>query len=148
MKLEELTDALWARMQEEKPRALAVGTVTDSLQKYNYVNEKPYAAVVIGQLAAGRLLAMPDETVCEALLEGMPVYLQKQVFPGSGAPVLRRELSAAEQRLRRLGALPWDAPGELVTAEKARSLLRMGNRPAPGSRLTPLAREILEGRGL
>lgn len=147
MNLEQLTDAVWQRLQENSPRALLLGDLPDDLQKFYYVNEEPYEAVVIGRLSPAGLLAMPTEPVCTALLEGKPVYLYRQGWEkGTAAQALRRELVAAENRLRRLGALPVETGFGLVTAEKARQLLRSGIRPAAGSRLTPLARDILEGK--
>ena len=36
------------------------------------------------------------------------------------------------------------AKKQLVTAQEARAMLSAGQRPAPGARLTPLAKEIFE----
>ena len=75
MTQEELTDRLWKELCRRHPPALLIGQLPNNLQKYNYVNQKPYEAVVIGRLTPHELLQMPTEPVCEALLEGIPVYL-------------------------------------------------------------------------
>ena len=147
MNLDELTEAVRQRLQEEKPRVLLLGETPVNLRKYNYVNQKPYDAVVIGTLSPGQLLQMPTDPVCMALLEGMPVYLCPQHYgKGATAPELRRALQAAQQRLRRFGALPLEDENRFISAQQARQMVRAGERPPPGSRLTPLARDILEGK--
>ena len=149
MNLDQLTEAVWEKLNQHKPRALLLGELPCNLQKYNYVNEKPYEAVVIGKLSPAQLLSMPSDPVCMALLEGIPVYLSLQGWErGKTATTLRRELCAAEQKLRRMGALPLETGPGLITAAAARQLRQAGCKPAPGSRLTPLAREILEGKEL
>lgn len=141
MNLDELAEAVLQRLQ---PRALLLGERPLDHHKYNYVNEEPYEAVVIGQLSAGELLHMPNDAVCDALLAGKPVYLCRQVFPTTHAKRLCRELEAAQRRLLELGAQPMEH--KLITAETARRLLTAGERPPAVSRLTPLARDILEGK--
>ncbi len=147
MNLDQLTDAVWQRLQKEKPRALLLGTAPEGLQKYNYVNQKPFEAIVIGTLTPGELLQMPTDPVCTALLEELPVYLCTQPWlRGKTAPELRRELQAAQQRLLRLGAKPLGDHKKLISAQEARRMIRAGEQPPAGSRLTPLARDILEGK--
>lgn len=149
MNLEKLTEAVWQRLQEEKPRALLLGKAPDNLQKYIYVNQKPYEAVIIGILPPGELLQMPTDPVCTALLEGIPVYLCSQPYSkGTTAAELRRALRDACQRLRRFGVMLMEDEGRLVSAQQARQMVRTGEKPRPGSRLTPLARDILEGKEL
>lgn len=111
---EELVELLWQRLQAHLqprsplPAALLIGEPPKSLQKYNYVNEKPYEAVVIGVLSPSELLQMPTETVCQALLEGIPVYLwEKQPFlKAEKGILLRRHLQAHMDRLLLLGVIP------------------------------------------
>lgn len=147
MTLDQLTDAVWQRLQEKRTRALLLGEAPVYLQKFNYVNQKPYDAVVIGTLPPGQLLQMPTDSVCMALLEGIPVYLCPQGYvKGKSAPELRRELWAAQQRLRRLGAVWLDGESKLISAAEARRMIRTGEKPSANSRLTPLARDILEGK--
>ena len=144
---EELADLLWQRLQQKKPRALLIGKLPIDLQEYNYVNEKPYEAVVIGLIPPGDLLHMPNNTVCEALLEGLPVwYWKEQPFrTASHGKALCHALQAAEQRLKQYGVQTLSAPGKLVTAAEARRLKQLGET-AEGRLLTPLARDILEGK--
>ncbi len=147
MNLEHLTEEVWKRLQE-KPRALLIGSAPIGYDKYNYVNEKPYEAVVLGELSPGELLHMPSDAVCCALLEDIPVYLSPQQIHhrAKTARALCRELYGAEQRLRLLGVRKLEEAGTLVTADRARAMRRAGESPPPGCRLTPLARDILEGK--
>lgn len=135
-------------MENEDHRAFLIGEPPESLLKYVYVREKPYEAVILGLLSPGQLLHMPDDTVCRALLDGIPVYLwSKQPFHGSAHAVcLCRLLRNAELRLKQLGVMPIVADGSWITAEQARKMRSNGQRPNSSSRLTPLAQDILEGR--
>ncbi len=148
MNLDRLTDAVLQKLNEGKKRALLIGKAPCIDHNYNYVNEKPYEAVVLGGLSAAQLLHMPDDAVCEALLEEIPVYLWRpQAWQDcKGARGLCRELMNAEQRLFRMGVLPMERTQKLLTAQDARRMLRQGERPADGCRMTPLARDILEGK--
>lgn len=148
MNLDQLTDAVLQKLHGERQRALLIGNAPEVDHNYNYVNEKPYDAVVIGELAPGALLQMPSNEVCDALMEEMPVYYWQQQKWRSckTARQLCRELAAAEQRLYRLGILPMDRAGRLLTAQEARELLRLGKKPHSNCRMTPLARDILEGK--
>ena len=148
--LDALTEQVWQRLTDRRPRALLIGGEPEVDYHYIYVNEKPYEAVVLGDLPPGELLRMPTDPVCRALLSDMPVYL----WPGQSykkaktARLLCTELAAAEKHLRQLGVRPLTAVGEakLVTGQEARRLLAAGLGPPRGSRLTPLARDILEGK--
>ena len=148
MNLDQLTDAVLEKISANKPRALLIGEQPIVDHNYNYVNEKPYEAIVLGTMTPGQLLQMPTDAVCCALLENIPVYLSMyQPWHGSKtARALCRELASAEQRLLRLGVLPLQTAGRLVTAMEARQLLSQGKRPEGNCRLTPLARDILEGK--
>jgi len=150
MNLEELTDAVLQKLGEKKPRALLIGDAPMIDHNYNYVNEKPYDLIIIGKLKPGELLQMPNNDVCEALMEERPVYYwQCQSWRGcKTAKLLCKELLAAEQHLYRLGVLPLEQEGQLITAQQARELLRLGKKPSPNCRMTPLARDILEGKEL
>lgn len=149
MNLDALTDAVWDRLTGNRPRALLIGKAPYLDGQFCFVREKPYEAVVLGLLSPGELLHMPSDAVCEALLENVPVYLwSPQPYRAAKyGRILCRELAAAEQHLKQLGVRPMAEQGRLVTAQAARELLRQGRRPDPGSRLTPLARDILEGKG-
>ncbi len=147
MNLDQLTDAVWQRLQE-KPRALLIGEPPTGCDKFNYVNKKPYEAVVLGLLPPGELLHMPTDPVCRALLEDIPVYLSSGQLhhKSKAARQLCRELYAAEQHLKQLGVRLLEDGQPLVTAAQARILRQNGQFPPQGSRLTPLARDILEGK--
>lgn len=64
--------------------------------------------------------------------------------PKRASRALWSALLAAERRLRALGVQELAQKSALVTAEEARRLLHSG-LPVTG-RLTPLARDVLEGR--
>ncbi len=146
MNLDQLTEILWNRL-EEKPRALLLGTPPDGCNKYNYVNEKPYEAVVLGELSPGELLHMPSDAVCRALLDGIPVYLSREQYHHRCRPVaLCRELDKRERYLCALGVEYLGETPKLITAQKARDLRKQGQPVPSGSRLTPLAKDILEGK--
>ena len=149
MNLDQLTDAVWQRLQE-KPRALLIGEPPNGCDKFNYVNEKPYEAIILGTLSPGDLLHMPNDPVCRALLQGIPVFLwHRQLHhTGSSAQALRRELRAAERRLLDLGVQPLGRAKQLITADIARSLIKSGLSLPQNCRLTPLAKEIMEGKSL
>ena len=138
------------RMAGERPRALLIGEAPKDYHKYNYVNEEPYEAVILGVLPPGELLRMPNDAVCRALLEGKPVWLWPHQLHHKSvhARLLCRELTEAERHLRQLGVQIIGQERPLITAQRARELRQMGERPQTGSRLTPLAKDILEGREL
>lgn len=150
MNLDALTDAVWSRLVSREPRALLIGEAPPIKLPYLLVQEKPYEAVILGLLRPGQLLHMPSDDVCEALLEGCPVFLwSPQPYRSAKfCRALLRELSAAEQHLKQLGVQSLTEPGRLVTAQTARVLMQQGRMPGPGCRLTPLARDILEGKSV
>ena len=128
-------------------RALLIGQEPDAPLGYRYVQEKPYEAVVIGSLSLGQLLHFSNEEVLSALAEGIPVILYTPGLPESSANrPLNAALAGKKRELKSWGVVFTDgAKKQLVTAQEARLLLAMGKRPAHGARLTPLAKEILEG---
>lgn len=128
-------------------RALIIGTPPGNELGYSYVTEEPYEAVVIGSLTIGQLLGFREERVLEALAEGKNVYLYTPGLPMvSQNRALAGSLAAAQRELKNWGVVFTDgARRHLVTAEEARDLRRRGMRPGPGSVLTPLAKEIMEG---
>jgi len=142
-----LAEAIWSRLLWELPRALLIGQQPEYYHNYIYVNQKPYEAIVLGILPAGELLHMPNDAVCEALLEGKPVYLwhRQRHHMGTGAVLLRQELRAAEERLRRLGVQVIGGQDHLLTADTVKAMLQRGERPWAGARMTPLAKDLWEG---
>ena len=148
MNVEELTNAVLQKLAEKMPRALLIGDPPEIDHNYNYVNEEPYEAIMIGRLTPQEMFCMPTDAVCYALLEQKPVYLwDHQLWKESKtARVLCRELTAAQQRLYRLGVKPVYPAAGVLTAQEARALLQSGRKPPGNCRMTPLARDILEGK--
>lgn len=134
--------------QDPRPTALLLGRAPERDLGWRYVSEN-YGAVIIGSLSAHALLHFPDKASLEALLAGKPVYLWEngldyRHYAHSANRALWSRLLAAERQLRQWGVQPLrEGGGHLITAQEARRLLRDG-RPVCG-RLTPLARDILEG---
>ena len=129
-------------------RALRIGQEPAAELGFSYVNEPPYEAVVIGSLSVGQLLRFREERVLEALAEGKPVYLYTPGLPEAPRNrALAGSLTAAQRELKNWGVLFTDGGRKkLVTAEEARNLRSRGLQPGPGAVLTPLAREIMEGK--
>lgn len=128
-------------------RALLLGKEPGLELGFQYVQEEPYDAVVIGSLSLSQLLRFREETVLEALAEGKPVYLYTPGLPEAPKNrALAGSLTAAQRELKNWGILFTDGGRKrLITAEEARILRAAGRTPAPGAVLTPLAREIMEG---
>ena len=148
MNLDALTDAVWQRLTAEKPRALLIGTAPFNYHNYIYVNQEPYEAIVLGILSPGKLLHMPDEQVCQALLDGVPVWLWRDQphHTCDRSHPFCRALYDAEQRLIRYGVRWIGAKPRMITAETAAWMVKNGQLPPAGSRMTPLAKDILEGK--
>ena len=127
-------------------RALLIGDAPGPLE-YAYVTEPPYEVVVIGSLTIGELLRFREERVLAALGEGKTVYLYTPGLPQVKNRALAAALASAQRELKSWGVIFTDGGRRrLVTAEEARQLRRMGRLPGPGAVLTPLAKEILEGK--
>ena len=129
-------------------RALLIGSEPVSKLGYEYVLDGSFDVVVIGSLSIGQLLRFRDERVLEALAHGKSVYLYTPGLPDvSKNRALSAALASAQRELKNWGVLFTDGCRKrLVTAEEARELKRCGSVPAPGAVLTPLAKEILEGK--
>ena len=127
-------------------RALLIGDRPGGLE-YEYVDAPPYDAVVMGSLTAGQLLRFREERVLDALGEGKAVYLYTPGLPQVKNRALAASLASAQRELKSWGVIFTDGGRRrLITAEEARNLRRMGRMPGPGAVLTPLAKEILEGK--
>ena len=128
-------------------RALLLGKEPGLELGFQYVQEEPYDAVVIGSLSLSQLLRFREETVLQALAEGKPVYLYTPGLPEAPKNrALSGSLTAAQRELKNWGILFTDGcRKKLITAEEARILRATGRQPAPGAVLTPLAKEIMEG---
>ena len=128
-------------------RALLIGKEPAAAMDYNYVQEQPYDAVVIGSLSLGQLLRFHEERVLQALADGKSVFLYTPGLPESPKNrALAGSLTAAQRELKSWGVVFTDGGRKrLITAEEARDLRSRGATPGPGAVLTPLAKEILEG---
>ena len=127
-------------------RALLVGKEPGMDLGFQYVQEQPYDAVVIGSLTLPQLLRFCEGSVLEALAGGKSVYLYTPGLPEAPKNrALAGSLTAAQRELKNWGVLFTDGGRKrLITAEEARILRSSGRQPAPGAVLTPLAREIME----
>ena len=112
------------RRQGQRP-ALLVGRAPQAAAGWRFVTDGPYEAVILGSLTAAELLRFPDEASAQALLEGKPVY-----YCPEGLELKKRK------------DLDWQQVND--GRAEARRLLHSG-LPVTG-RLTPLARDVLEGR--
>ena len=128
-------------------RALLIGDAPGCDLGYSYEKEPPFDAVVLGSLTLGQVLNFSVEPALSALAEGKTVICYAPGFPQSPK---NRNLSAAlasgRRNLKNWGVVFTDGNQKrLITAQEARALRQAGKSPAPGSVLTPLAKEVLEG---
>jgi len=127
--------------------ALLMGSEPGSSLGYSYVTQPPYDAVVIGSMTLSEQLC-PGQPLLEALAEGKPVILYTpglQNAPGNRG--LSAALAARRREMKNWGVVFTDgAQRKLITAQLARELRASGSLPGPGAVLTPLAKEILEGK--
>ena len=128
-------------------RALLLGKEPGMDLGFQYVQDDPYDAGVIGSLTIGELIRFREEQVLAALAEGKGVYLYSPGLPEAPKNrALAGSIAAAQRELKSWGVIFTDgARRHLVTAEEARELRRKGKLPGPGAVMTPLAKEILEG---
>ena len=128
-------------------KALLIGQKPDRDLGFSYENTPPFDAVVIGSLTLGQALIFANEQALLALAEGKRVICYEPGFPTApGSRPLSTALASAKRNMKNLGIVFTDGQQKrLITAEAALEMKRKGQRPAPGSVLTPLAKEILEG---
>ena len=131
-------------------RALLIGKEPAAAMDYAYVQEQPYDAVVIGSLSLGQLLRFRDEEVLTALAEGKQVIVYGPGLPEAPKNrALAASLASVRRELKSWGVVFTDGgKRHLVTAQEARQMRQRGEHPTPGSVLTPLAKEILEGKAM
>lgn len=129
-------------------RALLIGKEPGAALGFQYVSEPPYDAVVMGSLTLSQLLRFREEPVLDALAEGKPVYLYTPGLPEAPKNrALAGSLAAAQRELKNWGVLFTDGGRKkLITAQEARILVASGQPLSPGAVLTPLAKEIMEGK--
>ena len=126
-------------------KALLIGKEPMCDLGYSYTAAAPYDSVVIGSLTLAQLLRFDNQQVLEALATGKSVILYTPGLPeAKGNRALSDSLASARRELKNWGVVFSDgAKKQLITAQEARRLRDAGERPAPGARLTPLAKEIL-----
>ena len=112
---------------------------------YEYVKEG-FDGVVIGSLTLGQALGAYPEEMLRALADGMPVIAYEPGFPSAAKNrALGASLASRRRELKNWGVrFVTGQEKRLITAEDARRLLAQGKSPAPGTVMTPLAREILD----
>lgn len=128
-------------------KALLIGKQPPVCLGWEYVSEG-YDAVVIGSLELGQLLRFSEERVLSALAEGKTVVLYEPGLPQAPRNrALAASLASARRELKSWGIRFLSGREKrLVTAQEARRLLSQGRQPDMGAVLTPLAKEILEGK--
>ena len=129
-------------------RALIIGKEPDTELGFDYVLDAPYDVVVVGSLTLSELLRFREERVLTALAEGKKVYLYTPGLPEAPKNrALSGSLAAAQRELKNWGVLFTDGGRKkLITAQEARALVAAGQGVSPGAVLTPLAKEIMEGK--
>lgn len=148
---ESLIDQIVAEVQKRQnlPTALLIGNEPPQSFGWHYVKEGEYSAVVIGSMTASELLQFPDERSVQALLTGKAVYvcedgLAYRAYSRTANRALWSTLLSAERRMKQLGVQFLGAKQTLLTADEVRRRLKNGQ--SIEGRLTPLARDILEGK--
>ena len=144
--LDRLAEEVYRRLTQKKLRIKRIGSMPPTELDAEFVQDSSFDVLFLGILSPGELLAMPSEPVCQALLNGIPVYLWKEqpYRNAKFAGALRRELAAAQERLVRLGVYPVGGNSGWMTSETVRSNGELRIHPAKGVRMTPLARETWE----
>ncbi len=153
--METLANEVLRRLEDKGPRALLIGDRPADSGDFTLVTEAPYDAVLIGSLTVSELLAFSNDAICEALLNGIPVYITEAGLPSyryrysQNRPFLAK-IQAAERQLRQLGIrpLPCSSQRRVITAQQARDMLASGQQPPKNAVLTPLAKDILEDRSV
>ena len=125
--------------------ALLIGEKPPCDLGFFYGSAPPYDGAVLGSLTLGQALHFTDERVLSLLAEGKPVVCYAPGFPQAPKNrALGAALASSRRMLKSWGIVFTDgAQKRLITAQEAKALRQAGKQPAPGSVLTPLAREIL-----
>ena len=128
-------------------RALLIGQAPGCDLGFTYESAPPYDAAVIGSLTVGQAHCFTQEQVLCMLAEGKPVVCYAPGFPQAPKNrALGAALASARRTMKTWGIVFTDGGQKrLITAQEAREMKLAGRSPAPGSVLTPLAKEILEG---
>ena len=128
-------------------KALLIGNTPAVDLDCAYVDSAPYDLIVIGSLTFGQLLCFRCEAVLSALSQGIPVLLYEPGLPTSANRAWGAAIASKKRELKSWGVQFTDgAQRRLITAQQAADMVKQGIRPGQGAVLTPLAREILEGK--
>lgn len=129
-------------------RALLLGDKPPCDLGYSFENTPPYDAIVIGSLTLGQALYFSQEQVLSFLAEGKSVVCYAPGFPQAPKNrALGAALASSRRNMKSWGIVFTDGGQKrLITAQEARALRQAGKQPAPGAVLTPLAKEIMEGK--
>ena len=129
-------------------RAFLIGKEPPCSLGYVYSDQGDWDAVVIGSLTYGQLLRLDMEEALEALAAGKPVLLYEPGLPpAKGSRGLSSALAARKRELKAWGVIFTSGDQKkLITAQAAKQMLEKGTTPTAGAVLTPLAKEILEGK--
>lgn len=149
---EELIDQIVAEVKKRQnlPAALLIGQKPAQELGFQYILEGEHSAVVIGSMDASDVLHFPNGECAQALLMGKPVYLWQdglryRAFSRTANRALWSKLLSAERQMKQLGVQFIGAKQQkLLTADEVRRRLRDGQ--SIDGRLTPLARDVLEGK--
>ena len=127
-------------------RALLIGQAPGCDLGFTYESTPPYDGAVIGSLTVGQALFFSQEQVLCMLAEGKPVVCYAPGFPQAPKNrALGAALASARRNMKAWGIVFTDGGQKrLITAQEAREMKLSARSPAPGSVLTPLAKEILE----
>ena len=128
--------------------ALLIGKEPPQSLGYTYILEQSADAVVIGSLTISQLLHFAIEPALEALSQGKPVIVYEPGLPEcKGSRGLAATLASKRRELKNWGMIFTDGgQKKLITAQQARKMMESGQTPGPGAVLTPLAKEIMEGK--
>lgn len=128
--------------------ALLIGKEPACPLGYTYVRQGEHDAVVIGSLELEELLCFSQGAALSALAEGKPVILYEPGLPeAKHSRGLSAALASRRRELKSWGILfTTGSQKKLITAQQARDMLCAGQTPGMGAVLTPLAKEILEGK--
>ena len=138
------------KKRQNLPTALLIGNAPPQELGFRYVTQGEYSAVVIGSMSANALLHFPDAQSTQALLMGKPVYvfedgLEYRSYSATANRALWSRLLSCQRQMKQLGVqFIGTRQQKLLTADEVRRLLQNG-QPIHG-RLTPLARDVLEGK--
>lgn len=148
--IRKVVEEIMGREKVHLPGAKLIGRDPGVDLGYRYAEDGPFDAVVIGSLTPRELLFFPDEISMAALLQGKPVLLWEagldyRKYKDTCNRSLYSRLLSAERQMKQLGVkVIGEQSHRILTANEVRRRMEAG-QPITG-RLTPLARDLLEGK--